>query len=560
MATVTFEQALQTAASQIQAGQSAAAEAICRQILAQNPHHADALYWLGVAAIATGRCEAALELIGKAIVQSPNHATYHCDLGATYRLLGRTEAAVACFQRALVLKADLPDAHLNLGEALNSLGRFDEAIPSCRRGLALRPDYPLAHNNLGNALAQTGQREEAIACYERAIALAPTYAEAHNNLGNMLLKDERWDNAIACYGRALALQPDYAEAHSNLGHAFAGKAEFDRALHSYRRAVAFRPDFADGHWHLARLLLLLGQYQEGWREYEWRWGSAANRSRRPRFPTAPWDGAPAPGRTILLHAEQGLGDTIQFLRYASLAAGQCGRVIVECQPELNFFLQGIDGVAQIITHGEPLPAFDLHCPLISLPLAFNTTLETIPAQIPYLRADAHRIDQWRRRLKDAKGLKVGLVWAGNPRLDQPATDFMDRRRSMRLSQFSALVPLSGIVFVSLQKGGPAQQALTPPAGMKLLDWTGELNDLADTAALVEALDLVISVDTSVAHLAGALGKPVWLLNRFDTCWRWLMEREDTPWYPTMRIFRQQSAGDWDSVLQRVAAELSAVRG
>jgi len=285
------------------------------------------------------------------------------------------------------------------------------------------------------------------------------------------------------------------------------------------------------------------------------------------FPQPMWKGEALHGQRILLHAEQGFGDALQFIRYAPLVAERGGQVVVECQPGLKTLLTSIAEIAQIIDQGETLPAFDLHCPLMSLPLAFGSRVETIPAAIPYLRADAARMARWRERLDQEKAwpstvnpppggsLKVGLVWAGKERPHQITLRPVNARRSMSLSQFAPLADVPGVVFVSLQKGGPAAQARTPPEGMRLVDWTDELEDFADTAALIECLDLVISVDTAVAHLAGALGKPVWLLNRFDTCWRWFAEREDSPWYPAMRLFRQPRYMEWEPVIASVRKQL-----
>jgi hypothetical protein len=270
---------------------------------------------------------------------------------------------------------------------------------------------------------------------------------------------------------------------------------------------------------------------------------------------------------VLLHAEQGFGDSIQFIRYAPLVAQRGGHVIVQCQPGLETLLAGVEGISQIITRDEPLPDFDLHCPLMSLPWVFATRLDTIPAAIPYLRANTEKVAHWRERLAREQStsgetgpsrcdtLKIGLVWAGEARPHRPHVNRINRRRSMSLSQFAPLAQVPGVAFISLQKGKSAEQAQTLPPGMRLLDWTAELNDFADTAALIEALDLVISVDTSVAHLAGALGKPVWLLNRFDTCWRWLLDRSDSPWYPTMRLFRQPQPGAWAPVIAEVREQL-----
>jgi len=301
--------------------------------------------------------------------------------------------------------------------------------------------------------------------------------------------------------------------------------------------------------NLCFLLLITGRFEEGWEEHEWRWRMRQSSMVERTFPVPLWGGEPIAGRTILLHAEQGLGDTLQFCRYAPLIEPGA-RVIVEVQAPLARLVSRMPGIAQVVVRGQALPPFDLHCPLLSLPRAFGTTLATVPGK-PYLAADPADSASWRERLAALPGLKVGLVWAGEPRENWPKLAAIDARRSMALKTLAQLGDAAGVSFISLQKGKPAAQATDPPAGMSLVDHTAELKDFADTAALIENLDLVICVDTSVAHLAGGMGKPVWLLNRFDTCWRWLLDRDDSPWYPTLRQFRQPSPGDWLAVVARV---------
>jgi hypothetical protein len=329
---------------------------------------------------------------------------------------------------------------------------------------------------------------------------------------------------------------------------------------SYREALRLKQDFADAHVNLGYALLLAGRYEEGWREHEWRWRGRHLRAGARGFTAPLWCGDPIGTRTLLLHSEQGLGDTLQFCRYAALIEPGA-RVVLEVPPPLTRLMASLPGDALIVAHGEPLPAFDLHCPLLSLPLAFGTTLEKIPAGVPYLAADLGAAAEWRRWLAALPGLRVGLVWAGGARRESPDLAAVDARRSMSLATMAPLGEIDGVSFVSLQKGPPALQATSPPTGLSLVDPTSHLEDFADTAALVDGLDLVISVDTSVAHLAGAMGKPVWLLNRFDTCWRWLQDRDDSPWYPTLRQFRQREPGDWKAVMLavRAALEVEAAR-
>lgn len=532
-----------------QAGRLVEAEVACRQILAAQPVHADAQRWLGVIALASGRFAEAVELISKAIALAPARADFHSDLGAAFRLLGRLEEAVACFRRAAELQPDLPDAHLNLGEALTELGRFEEAIPSCRRGLALNPGYATAHNNLGNALAQAGQRDEAFACFQRALALDPACAEAHNNLGTLFTQMERWDDVIACSRRAIAARPDFAAAHASIGLAFTRKGLFHEAVASYRRALALRDELVIVHWNLALLLLLLGQWEEGWREHEWRLRCPSLLSTRYASPETRWDGSAAVGKTLLIHSEQGVGDTIHFMRYVPLVRerANAARVIVECQPSLARLLAQSGGwhaeiVAQDARADTTPPAHDLHLPMHSLPLVLGK-FAPLPMAEPYLQADAGLRAQWRKRLHP--GFRVGIAWAGS------AAHKDDRSRSIAPVLLAPLLAVPGVSFYSLQVGQAAEAGMLDPAG--------QLADFADTAALLAELDLVISVDTAVAHLAGALGRSVWLLLPFVPDWRWGTAGETTTWYPALRLFRQCAPGGWSEVIARVAAALTAER-
>ncbi len=388
--------------------------------------------------------------------------------------------------------------------------------------------------------------DEAVARYRRALALRPDYPEAHNDLGSALAQQGRLDEAVAHYGRALALRPDYPEAHSNLGSALADQGRLDEAVAHFRRALALKPDYPEAHSNLAMVLLAQGDMDAGWAEYEWRWKMPHAVKAARSFAQPRWRGEAAEGRTLLIHAEQGLGDTVQFCRYAPLAANRGLRVILEVQEPLVRLLRGLPGVDRVVGQGEALPPFDLHCPMLSLPLALATATESIPSAASYLHADPAQVAAWRTRLA-AMGsgrLRIGLAWAGNP--DLPA----DHRRSLAPDRLAPLFDLSGLHVFSLQKDGPAA-----PEAFPLTDLMGEVGDFADTAALVANLDLVISVDTAVAHMAAALGKPVWLLNRFDSCWRWQAGRRDSPWYPTLRLYRQPRPGDWAPVLAEVARDL-----
>lgn len=482
--------------------------------------------------------------------QRPDFAAAHCNLGAVLFDLSAFEECERCYREALRLNPTFAEAHTNLGGLLIKLGRLDEAEVHLREACKLKSDSPGALNNLGDLLRLQGRLEEAEAYCREALRLEPDYFPAQLTLGNALREAGRFHEAEPCYRVVLSHNPVLPEALNNLGALLFDLGRPDESIQTLRTALSQRPDYADAHFNLAASLLLAGQFDEGWREYEWRWKQAKKKLLLRGFSQPLWNGEDIGDRVLLLHAEQGLGDTLQFVRFVpAIAAGR--RVVLEVQRPLQRLfapiLAGLPGIESVIARGDPLPPFDLHCPLLSLPRALGTTLETIPREAPYLRADPQRVAAWRERVGQLEGLRVGLVWAGNQAMSG------DNRRSLPLERFSELADLPGVSFVSLQKGPGTSQS--PPPGLSLHDWTDDLHDFGETAALIEALDLVIGVDTAVVHLAGALGRPVWLLNRFDRCWRWLLNRDDSPWYPTLRQFRQPQPGDWRSVLRSVRAEL-----
>lgn len=547
-----------------QNGALAEAETVYREILALRPRHFDALQLLGALALQAGRHEEGAALLEKAAAIDPRQPHVHSNLAFALNALGRHDAALAAANRALALKSGFVDALNNRGLALAGLNRPDEALATFEKALAARPDFPEAWSNRSCTLRDLGRPEEAVASCDQAIALRPSYAEAWSNRGNALSDLNRPLDAQASYERALASSSALADAWNNLGLTFVDMDRHAEALACYERALAIAPDSAETHWNRALCMLQTGELAAGFAEYEWRWKRKRIAAGMRAFDAPLWLGeTPLDGKTILLHAEQGLGDTLQFCRYAALVAAKGARVVLEVQSELVRLLDGLEGVAELVASGDPLPAFDFHSPLLSLPLALRTTVETIPARTPYLFAEARASARWRARVAQAtppQTLKVGLVWAGGHRPHVPELRKNDARRSLSFDRFAPIVETPGVQFFSLQKGDKAVRQLGEmraqhAASANVVDWTGELNDFADTAALVENLDLVISVDTSTAHLAGAMNKPVWILNRLDTCWRWMLEREDTPWYPSARLFRQPTLGDWDSVIEAVAREL-----
>jgi tetratricopeptide (TPR) repeat protein len=540
------------------AGRLAEAEAAYRAVLAAEPENVDALHLLGVVAFQTGRLELAAELIGRSLTLAEGNAAAHSNLGNVRTAQGRLEEAVRCFDRALELQPDFPDALLNLANARSLMGQAAEAATLLGLALQLQPDLAEAHSSLGSILRDLGRPEEAAASCRRAIALKPQLAQAHCNLGVLMEDAGRSEEAIGCYRKALEIQPAFAAARANLGSSLMSVGEVREAGEQLREALRLDPGLERARFAQAHLALLQGDYATGLPLYEARFGQgvlhsmyAGLRGRMQTFRGAQqWRGERVEGGTLLLWTEQGLGDSLMMMRYLPLLKERgFGKVLLYCDRELARLAGMLEQVDEVTTRERPPPLgqFDLHCPVMSLPLAFGTRLDSIPRQVPYLRVPDSLQRFWAQRLAAAPGARIGLVWAGGslyPRNPQ---------RSLRFAQFAPLLAIEGARFVSLQQGAAAREIAESVA--PLSDWMDECKDLIDTAALMCQLDLVITVDTSMAHLAGALGKPVWMLNRFESEWRWLLEREDSPWYPTMRIFRQPAPGRWDEVVAHVAGEL-----
>lgn len=453
---------------------------------------------------------------------------------------GDIARAVGHFRRAAREAPDFAPALNNLGYAQISLRDFQQAAYALRRAAALDPENPATQHMLGHALLNLSRAEEALPPLEVAARLAPDNGAIHTDYADALRRVGLLRECLDHSRRAAELEPDRFEVWQNLSHAALDMQQVEEALKASQRALTLAPDVPANRWAHAMNLLKAGRLEEAWPYYEDRWrGFVAS---DPPFPQPNWDGTPAPGRTLLIHAEQGAGDTIQFSRYV-FRAGECARVAFWVQPSLVRLLGSLAGVAEILPNNAPPPAFDLQCPLLSLPGVFGTAAHSVPADIPYLQANSDAVAAWRARLAPHPGRRVGLVWAGGAAYPH------DSLRSMAPGLFNVLADIPDVTFVSLQVGARA----TPQLG--LLDWTAELHDFADTAALVSALDLVIGVDTAVIHLAGALGTPVWLLNRFAADWRWGLRGEASAWYPTLRQFRQAAPGDWHGVMARVRAAL-----
>jgi tetratricopeptide (TPR) repeat protein len=539
----------------------------------------------GVALHRLKRWPEAVVSYDRAIAIDPQYAEAYTNRGSALHELGRLEDALANYDRALALTPASAAAHVNRSATLLQLNRHEEALASADRAIAIDPQNAEAHCNCGSALRELGRVPDALASYDTALALAPDFADAHAHRGVALLQLKQYEAAFKSYDRALEIDPSSAESLAGRGRALKGLGRtaealesfdqalllnpkskfclsdragvlqelrrFDDALADYESAVAVDPDFANAHYDLATLSLRRGDFERGFREYEWRWKVANLKFFTGSFTGQPWLGREdISGKTIVLFADQGLGDTIQFCRYAKLATAAGARVILQVQKPLVALLSNMPDVERVIAAGDPLPEYDLHAPLSSLPLAFGTTLASMPAEAPYLLAPRDRLEHWRTRLATSGGLRVGLNWAGNPSYAG------DAERSIFLPRLLPLLANEQANFFGLQSGlrdGDADILRANPD----INYVGDLiTPFEDAAAVVALMDVVISVDTAMGHLAAALGRPVWILLPFLSDWRWLLDRADSPWYPTARLFRQARAGDWDSVVSELSRELS----
>jgi tetratricopeptide (TPR) repeat protein len=529
-------------------GRPGEAVASYQRAISLKPRYPEACYNLGVALRACGRPEEALASFDRVIELDGGLPFPHNNRGQTLAELGRFAEAVASYDRAIALNPGDADLHHNRAIALERQGAPADALASYERAIAMRPGQAVFHDGRGSALFTLGRHGEALASYERAMALTPALARAHNGRGIVLTRLGRPGAALESFDTAVGLAPDDAELHNNRAVALRDLDRHDEALAAFDRAVALDPAFSEAVLNRADLLLLLGRFDLGWREYERRrsrWTSAQRALGEERR----WLGdADLAGKRLFVHHEQGLGDTIQFCRYLRMAQDQGAQTILSAQRPLRPLLRQL-GVP-ILDEGEPPPDFDFQCSLLSLPLAFRTTLETIPAATPYLFADEERRRRFVAKLGARGKPRVGLAWSGNP------THKNDHNRSVA---FARLAPLLSPTFdwVCLQDEIRPEDAQAFAAGGKVAFHGDALRDFADTAGLIDLMDLVITVDTSIAHLAGAMGKPVWILLPFKPDWRWMLGRTDTPWYPSARLFRQPAIGDWESVIGALASELAA---
>jgi tetratricopeptide (TPR) repeat protein len=522
------------------------AEKIAARILKLLPDSFDALHFLGLVKLQQGRPGAALALIEKALAINPGSPDARANLGLVLAALNRDAEALASFDRSLALAPQVADTINNRGTVLLKLNRPAEALAAFDRVAALEPRHIGARINRGNALARLDRLDEALAQFDELAAALPAQAEMHFNRGNALSQLGRHGDAIAAFDRALALKPNYLKAHLNRGIALQAVNRHPEAIASFGNVLAIDKGNADAQHNAALSRLTLGDYGGGFPQHEMRWQRSGMPARRRSLGKPLWLGEfPLGRKTILLHAEQGLGDTIQFARYAPLLARMGAKVVLEVPRELTALLGRIEGVAAVVAQGDPLPAFDLHCPMASLPLACRTELSTIPAAIPYLAPSPERVAKWRARLAGMAAPRVAIAWSGRP------SHANDRNRSIALARLAPLFDLDQVRFIAIQRETRAEDAATLARLPQLVSVGAELDDFDDTAAVAELVDLVIAVDTSVVHLAAALGRPTWVLVPFCPDWRWMLDREDSPWYPTVRLFRQPAPGEWDSVIARV---------
>jgi tetratricopeptide (TPR) repeat protein len=543
MPQLTIQDACQLALDHYKAGRLPAAADLCAKILAYTPEHAGVMRLLGLICHDLGRHEESVDWLSRSVALNPASAEAHYNLGVSLEAIGERDQAIAAYRAAVRVKPRYAAAYNNLGIALHDGGRFAGAIAAFGDAISLRPQHAEGYCNLANTLKAQGQLDQAIAAYQTAISLHPNYAQAHNNLGNALKIKGDIDGAIAAYRAALELQPHDAELHSNLGSALKDKGHLNDAITAYQRAIALQPHCAEFHANLAVALLIARRFKDGWREYEWRWQPA-------KVAGTMWDGSPLCGRTILVRAEQGFGDAIQFARYVPLLASG-GKVIFQCPKELVRLMHRVEGMegVQIIGRADrdnpPLPAFHVQVSLMSLPLLLGMPEPTDDLSQPYIRVESDLRRAWRSKMDCSDQLKVGIAWAGAP--GHPS----DARRSIPLRVFAPLLQ-SPADFYSLQVGDASVRNLEDSG---LIDLSAEFTDFLDTAGLISQVDLVVSVDTSVAHLAAAMGKPTWVLVSHAPDWRWQLGCEESPWYASVKIFRQIRLGDWDEVIARITESL-----
>jgi tetratricopeptide (TPR) repeat protein len=572
-----------------QKGQLNESRSILENLLKAAPKHFDSLHLLGIIAVQQNDFQIAADLLARAIELNPINAAYHSNLGLALQNRMQFEAAIGSYSQAIAIKPDYAEAHYNRGVAFQSLGRLDSAVADyetaislrpnyaeayCNRGvvlqklgmpqeavvsyefaIAIRPTYALAFSNRGLALRELNQLNEAVASCDRAIAIMPNLAEAHYNRSIALRELNQLNESVMSYDRAIAIKPDYVEAHFNRGNALMELKQLDGAIVSYDRAIGIKSDYAEANWNKGLALLLAGDFELGLELYEWRWKKDGATGPTERFAKPLWTGcASLSGKSILVYSEQGLGDTILFCRYLSKLSDLGATVLFSPQKSLRGILKCLTDHVRVVPIVDELDAaleFDYHIPLLSLPLAFQTSVSSIPASVPYLFAEKDRVARWNETI-GTEGFKIGICWHG-------ATSSLLAGRSFHVENFRNISKIEGVRLISLHKGAGVAQ-LTDPSTTMRVETLGDVFDsgpdaFMDTAAVMQLCDLVITSDTAIAHMAGALGVPVWVVLKFVPDWRWMLDRDDSPWYPTMRLFRQKSHGDWAGPFSEIEKEV-----
>jgi tetratricopeptide (TPR) repeat protein len=500
--------------------------------------------------------EEAVQAYRQAAALNSHDPSIFNNLAACLRELGRSDEAIEACQRAIALKPNNVSAHINLGVIHESRGDSEAAAASYRRALAIDPNHGRAYSNLAIAMSNLGRFDEALTACQRALAFEPRDASVHINLGVIYGRLDNSEAAAAAYRGAIAVDPQSAKAYTNLSVALGNLGRIDEAVAASRRAIEISPEDPLLHFNHANSLLMSGDLANGFREFEWRIEHPTLNKDGRAFVGARWQGEPLEGRTLLLYSEQGFGDALQFVRYVPLVAAMGGKVVLHVQSAIADLVRASFGLipdVTVVTREEPVPPYDLQLPLMSLAHVFGTELDNIPADVPYLAADPVKLIRWRQVFAGLPDLKVGVTWAGNP------THTGDRKRSLSAKAVLPHLLVSGVQLFSLQKEpSEADQSVLEQLGTAVVDLALMLGDFSDTAAIVGALDLIITVDSSVAHVAGALGRPTWVMLPYALDWRWLRDREDSPWYPTMRLFRQRKPLDWKSVLERLPGDLSRI--
>ena len=577
---------LEIAAREHKSGNLQHAKQLYEKVLEKFPGHYFSFFSLGVIEHQRGNSDTAIKLIENAIEINPEIPQYYNTLGIIYETINKYDEAICAYQKAILKEPDYAEAYLNIAIALKSQKKYIEAIENCRNSISItpcyaeayntlafllekqkkydeaienykkaikiKPDYVEAYNHLGDIYNELGDYQEAAKSFYTAMQYDPSYAELYNNLGIAQKELEQFDDAISNFKQAIKLEKNFAEAYYNLANSLRDEGDCNEAVKNYKKAIDINPDYAHAHWNLSLAQLLDGNYLEGWKGYKWRRNADLkvltdyHKTGKPR-----WDGSSFKSKILFMHYEQGLGDNIQFVRYLPMVKSRGGKVIFETLKPLIGLLNNFPGVDEIIEYNPDEKSsiqFDYYASLLDMPYIFETTVETIPSDVPYIYADPVKSRYWSERISKDK-FNVGIVWAGSPEHGN------DRYRSCKLQSFSSLSMIEGVCLYGLQKGKAAEQMAELTGQIPVINISDDFEDFTDTAAAIDNLDLVISVDTSVLHLAGAMGKKVWALLPFSPEWRWMLNREDSPWYPTMKLFRQKKRNDWYGLFKQVCEEL-----